>query len=182
MLTLLAWVTMTLGTRNASAPPLESSLRKLGVASAIVLQSQAVDEHPIWSPDGLFLAVNVDGNWMKLTLDGISLTKGTWHDGEGIGVADPPPSLTEIAESKVREWEKSAHFAPRRVATKAGTVVELRQDGLGTLLVISRKDKKPVVLWKTSLENCHGLALSPDDSLVAYVCELNGVIVTVLDR
>jgi len=182
MLTWLVSVALTLGPASASAPSFGKSLRQLGLMSALVLKSQAVDEHPVWSPDGRYLAVNVNGRWSKIDLEATSWTKGTWHDGERIGVADPPPFLDAITESKVREWEKSSKDAPRRIATNAGTGVELRQDGPGTLFLISRKDQKPVVVWRTSLENCHGLALSPDEALVAYVCELSGVVVTALDR
>ena len=95
---------------------------------------------------------------------------------------DPPPALAAISESQVREWEKSGTYAPRRIATKAGMIVELQQEGLGTLFSISRQGRKPTTLWKTSLEACHSLALSPDQSLVAFVCELNGVVVTVLNQ
>jgi len=28
------------------------------------------------------------------------------------------------------------------------------------------------------MENCHSLGLSPDENYVAYICELNGVVVT----
>lgn len=160
---------------------LVSALQRLGLNSALVVRSQGVDEHPIWSPDGRFVAVDIDQNWMKIDLGAISLTKGTWHDGEGIGVPDPPPSPSAISEAQVREWEKSGAYAPRRIATKAGTVVELKPEGLGTLFRIARKGQKPTTLWTTSLEACHSLSLSPDQSLVAFVCELNGVVVTMLD-
>ena len=61
--------------------------------------------------------------------------------------------------------------------TRGGTRIELRQQDLGTQFVITPKGSKSEVLWTTDLENCHGLALSPDDKYVAFVCELNGVIV-----
>lgn len=169
-------------TATASVAKLVASLQRLGLQSALVVRSQAVDEHPIWSPDGRFLAVNIDEKWMKLDLGGMSLIKGTWHDGEGVGVPDPPPALAAISESLVREWEKSGTWAPRRIETKSGAVVELRQEGLGTLFRISKKGRQPTTLWETSLEACHSLALSPDQSLAAFVCELNGVVVTMLDR
>ncbi len=156
-------------------------LQRLDVSSALVVSSQAVDEHPVWSPDGRFLAVSVDEEWSKLDLGPISLIKGTWHDGDGIGVVDPPASLAPIPESEVRAWRKSARYGARSVTTKTGTIVELEQAGLGTVFRMTRKGREPVVLWKTSLENCHGLALSPDETLVAFVCELNGVILTTLE-
>ncbi len=110
----------------------------------------------------------------------MSLTRGTWHDGERIGVVNPPPPLTPISEGDVQNWQKSAKYGPRKLTTSSGTVVELDQDGLSTVFRTTSKGGKAVAHWKTSLENCHGLALSPDESLVAFVCELNGVIVTAL--
>lgn len=166
----------------AAAPKLVGALQRLGLTSALVVASQAVDEHPVWSPDGRFLALNVDQKWSKVDLDSLSLTKGTWHDGEGIGVTNPPPSLTPIPEADVHKWQKAERYGPRKVTTGSGTVVELDQNGLSTVFRTTSKGGKAVTHWKTSLENCHGLALSPDESLVAFVCELNGVIVTVLDR
>ncbi len=150
-------------------------------SSALVVASQAVDERPVWSPDGRFLAVNVDESWSKVDLASISLIKGTWHDGVEIGVADPPPRLDPIPESEVRNWEKAAKAGPRHVETANGTSIELEEEGLGTVFRITSPGGRPRVLWKTSLENCHGLALSPNQSLVAFVCELNGVIVTALE-
>lgn len=158
------------------------ALQRLDLSSALVVASQAVDEHPVWSPDGRFLAVDVDQKWSRVDLDSISLTTGTWHDGEGIGIANPPSVLTPIPEGDVRKWQKSAKYGPRTVTTSSGTVVELEQDGLSTVFRTTNNGGRAVAHWKTSLENCHGLALSPDESLVAFVCELNGVIVTVLDR
>lgn len=182
MIKMLVLLAMTIGeSATPASPRLVAALQRLGLNSALVVRSQAVDEHPIWSPDGRFLAVDVDQNWMKIDLGAISLTKGTWHDGEGIALPDSPPAPSAISEARVREWEKSGAYSPRRIATKAGTVVELQPEGLGTLFRIARKGRKPTTLWKTSLEACHSLSLSPDQSLVAFVCELNGVVVTVLD-
>jgi hypothetical protein len=161
---------------------LKRELRRLGLSSALVFGSQAVDEHPVWSPDGRDLGVNVEGKWSKLDLASLSLRKGTWHDGEAIAVAALPGRLTAMTESEVRSWQKPARFDPRRVTTKDGTTVELEQVDLSTVFRITRNGEKPLVVWKTSLENCHSLSLSPDETLVAYICELNGVIVTTLQQ
>jgi len=126
------------------------ALQRLDLDSALVVASQAVDEHPVWSPDGGFLAINVDEEWSKLDLGSISLIKGTWHGGEGIGVAAPPPALAPLPEAEVRMWEKTAKYGPRKVTTEAGTSLELEQEGFSTIFRITSKGGKPRELWRTS--------------------------------
>lgn len=156
---------------------LATEMGRLGVRSVLVIASQAVDEHPVWSPDGNALAANVDGRWVKVDLMAVSLKEGIWHGDQAIGVANSTP-MPPIAESIVRKWEESAKYGMRRVVARDGTSAELRLDALSTHFVITNKGESPETLWKTSLENCYGLALSPDENLVAFVCELNGVVVT----
>jgi hypothetical protein len=183
MIKALVAIVMAIGAPDPGPVPIfESALHRLGVRSALVLASQAVDEQPVWSPDGRFLAVNVDEKWGKIGLDSVTLRAGVWHVRDSIAVADPKPAVLEISEADVRSWEKNAKFDPRRITTKTGTVVELDSEGVSTIFRITKRNGKPSVQWKTSLENCHSLALSPDETLVAYICELNGVIVTALEQ
>jgi hypothetical protein len=42
---------------------------------------------------------------------------------------------------------------------------------------VTSREREPEVLWTTGFENCHSLALSPDETLVAFLCELNGLVV-----
>jgi hypothetical protein len=179
---LLTLILGTLDPSGANPTGFRSALTRLGLSSALVISSQAVDEQPLWSPDGDQLAVSVEGKWSKLDLGSVSLQKGTWHGDEAIGVASPAPRLSNITAAEVGDWQKSAKFDPRRITTKNGMTVELEQVGLGTVFRTTKKGQKPAVFWKTSLENCHSLTLSPDETLVAYICELNGVVVTVLEQ
>jgi hypothetical protein len=160
-------------------PPsgLELAMQNLGVRSALVVASQAVDESPVWSPISDAIGVNIEGQWKKVDLRSPKLAAGTWHGKEPIGVLETP-SLSSISEAEVRTWEKTASAGPREVVAKDGTKAELLSEGLGTRFVITRKGAAPETLWTTSMENCHSLALSPDGRQVAYICELNGVIVT----
>jgi hypothetical protein len=158
-----------------------AELRRLGVTSTLVVSSQAIDEQPVWSPDGRQLALNVAETWSTIDLRALRLRAGTWHGGEAIAVADPPPTLVAIPETEIRAWQENARFDPRRITTRTGVTVELAQEELGTLFQVTKKGSKPAVLWKTSLENCHSLALSPDEKLVAFICELNGLIVASIE-
>ena len=167
---------VTAATNDESSATL-AELRKLGVTSALVVSSQAVDEQPVWSPDGRRIAINMDGEWSTVDLRALTFRAGTWHGGEAIGFADPPPTLVSVPEAEIRAWQETARFDPRRITTRTGVTVELAQEELGTVFRITKKGSKPEVLWSTSLENCHSLALSQDEKLVAFICELNGLIV-----
>jgi hypothetical protein len=163
-----------------SAQDLASAMAALNLRDALVVQSQAVDEHPVWSPSGKQLAVNIEGQWMQVDLDPFTLKPGTWRGGQPIGVADPPAKLTPMQAQTVNTWGKGHRWAPRKIETRGGTVVELRQEELSTVFVITRRGQSPQTLWRSGLENCHSLALAPDEKRVAFICETNGVIVTQL--
>ncbi len=153
-----------------------SEMRRLGVRSALVISSQAVDEYPVWSLEGDALAANIEGRWMKVELESLVLEPGTWHE-QAIGVAKRS-ALTPIEASAVAKWDKAGDHGARKVAMKNGTTVELKQTELSTELVVTPRGGPANVLWRSGLENCHSLAVSPDGRFVAYICELNGVIVT----
>jgi Tol biopolymer transport system component len=159
--------------------PFASELDRLSVHEALVVASSAVDEEPVWSPDGRYLAANVDGKWLRIALADVKLEKGEWHGGASIGVAARASSGTSLDEKTARDWKRSARFDPRSITTRNGTKLELRQVDLGTQFVVTKKGWQPETRWSTELENCHSLALSPDDRYVAFICEQNGVIVAI---
>ncbi len=158
---------------------LSLEMRRLNVRTALVLQSQAVDEQPVWSPKGDAIAVNVEGSWQQIDLRSVKLVEGTWHGKERIGVSESP-ALAPIKAPEVKAWAKFNRTGLRRVVAKDGTSIELRQDDLSTRFVITKKGAAPETLWTSGLENCHSLALSPDEHSVAFKCEASGVFVTAL--
>ena len=151
---------------------------RLGFKSALVVNSQAVDEHPVWSPDGDAIAVNIEDHWSAVDLRSITLNHGTWHGKEPIGVVHPPAKVTPISRADVERWAKSNTYGVGKIETRSGMTIEFEQDELSTLFRLTQKGEQPVIRWRTSLESCHGLSLSRDERYVAFVCELNGVIVT----
>ena len=156
---------------------LAEEMDRLHTNTALVLQSSAVDEHPLWSPSGDYLAVNVMGKWYKVSLQRLSLKGGTWRGKQKIGVLASKSSLSRASGRDVKQWTKSSRFHERSVTTKAGTRIELRETRLGTSLIIRKRNQKPQKIWTTDLENCHSLVLSSDEEYVAFICEQNGVAV-----
>jgi hypothetical protein len=148
----------------------------------LVVHSAAIDEHPIWSPKGDALAVNIESKWFQVPLSSITLVKAQWHGGSPIGVVQPPPKAEPIDEKTARSWERAGKWAPRKIQARDGTVLELRQEELSTEFLITRKGARPESQWKSGMESCHSLVLSPDENYIAFICELNGVVVTRLSE
>jgi hypothetical protein len=156
---------------------LSNELKRINTDSALVVPSQAVDEYPLWSPEGKFLAANVEGKWYKIDLAHLSLQEGTWRGGKKIGVITSKASASQASKEEIENWQKSSTLFPRKVTTTTGTVVELKESGLGVSLIVTRKGRRSITLWTTDMENCHSLVLSPDQSFVAFISETSGVVV-----
>jgi Tol biopolymer transport system component len=154
------------------------AMRKLGVHTILLLQSQAVDEMPLWSPDSRFVAVDVEGKWYKLDTWAITaLGTAKWH-GEEIGaVKDELRSNATAAQ--VNRWKGKSQNDPREVVSKSGIKVQLTQheEDLSTSFVVS-KGSRTRTLWTSGMENCYSPMFSPNEKYVAFICELNGVFVT----
>ena len=166
-------LTLSIAFAQTSTPlPLTSELAALHVQTALLFPSQAVDDFPVWSPDSRYLAANVQGKWFKLEISAVQLQEAKWH-GKPIGTVKNDQKFTQATDAEVAEWVKRAKVQ-RSVVSKSGITVELPQRELSTSLVLSRgKNRK--ILWKTDLESCGGLQLSPDGRYVAFICETNGV-------
>ena len=174
LLTPLAVMVLALSTALAqpSTPrSLTSELATLHAKTALLFPSQAVDEFPVWSPDSRYLAANVQGKWFKLEISTVQLEEAKWH-GKSIGIVKNQ-KFAQATDAEIAEWMKGAR-EQQSVVSKSGITVEFSQRELSTSLVLSRgKNRK--TLWKTGLENCGGLQLSPDGLYVAFICETNGV-------
>lgn len=154
---------------------LDAELTRLDTDTVLLVPSEAVDEFPVWSPDGSRLAANVMGVWYTVDLNRVALAEATWRGSLLVGVLNSEESVVEAPEAAA--WKAVANAAPRVINVGNGTQIELRQDGMSTAFVIETPGSAPKTLWKSDLENCHSLSLSPDQRLVAFICELNGVIV-----
>jgi len=156
---------------------LETEMQRLQIDTALVLPSQAIDERPVWSPDSRYLAVNVQGEWHKLDTRQLSLQSAKWH-GKQIGATSGKPPILPLTDGEMNAWAKTSRHGALRVQIDASTSAEFRHEGLRTSLVLTRKGNKPTVLWKSDLESCEELSVSPNNQYLAYICETNGVFVT----
>ena len=163
---------------NSESTPLVQSLdrelRRLGVQTALVLPTSALDESPLWSPDSRYVAGNVAGAWEKVDLEHLRLEPAKWRGGQGIGAVDSKASALEVG--LLEAWRSSAESAARRKVTDAFSI-EFRHEGLSTALVLGQRGQAPKTLWRSDLENCDAAVFSPDRKYVAFICETNGLFV-----
>lgn len=152
-------------------------LEDLGTETALAFQSQSIDEYPVWSPDSKWIAINVEGRWGKLGLDELSLKKATWH-GAAVARVQKQSSLVPMPQSELSRWQQQSRHDPRALKLPQGGTLELSQNGTSTSFVFTDAAGNKTTLWRSDIENCFELSLSPDEQYVAYVCELNGLVVS----
>ena len=161
----------------ASHAGLAAELHRLGVQTALVLPSSAIDDFPKWSPDSRYVAANVMGVWNKVDLVAITLVPGTLHE-QKIGVVEKKEAITALDLSLVESWPPKEE--PQSAAEAGGVRVEFKYNDLSTSLVVTHSGRAPRVVWTTGLEECGAPAVSPNGRFVAFLCVTNGLLVMTL--
>ncbi len=160
------------------SPNLESEMKHLGVRSALVVPGASFEEHPVWSPDGRHLAFRSRKRWRWVALAPVRLVAATPTGSESIGRVEPNLVTSSVDERIVKEWEKQGTSGDRKAIGHDGTTVELEKADSETALVVTKPNAPPETVWSGKLEGCHSPSLSPNQRLVAYICEQHGLIVT----
>jgi len=148
---------------------LNSEMTRLKTETALIVQSQAIDEYPLWSPNSDFVACNIEGKWYKFRLTNIHLADAEWH-GQTIGILTTQDAYSELTTKEQTKFEKVSKLNTREVKTTDGTKIELKTDEMAVSFIVTKKGEKAKKLWTSSGENCHSLILSPDEKYVAYLC------------
>jgi hypothetical protein len=159
---------------------LESEMTRVDVHTALLVPSQSVDEFPVWSPDSRFLGVNIEGKWFKLDTRNTRLHEAKWHE-QRIGVMVGKSGLMPMSSEEAAEWGNRVQHGDSEVEGIGGFKAEMQRRELSSSLVLTQ-GQRSAVIWKSEMENCGALSLSPNGSYLAYICELNGVLVTDIER
>ena len=165
------------GQTSPTPKTLDSEMARLNTQTALIVYSQAIDEYPLWSPKADFIGCNIAGKWYKFRLTDIELSEAKWRKQQ-IGMLATKDAHSELKAEELKEYKAVSKFNAREVTTKSGTKVELKETGsLSVSLVVTRPGQEPQTLWTSGGENCHSLVLSPDEKYVAYLCEMNGLLI-----
>ena len=154
---------------------------KLQIHTALVVPSTGIDDSPLWSPDSRFLGVNIQGRWSQIDTTQLTLKAAVWHKLR-IGIVSSQIAISPLDPGLIVEWTRATRSDSTVVADDSGTKIEFVRKNLGTSLVVTQKGRKARALWRSDLESCKELALSPNGQWVAFICEENGVFITNLAR
>lgn len=160
---------------------LEQELERLNVTSALFVPSTAVDEKPIWSPDSRYLGVNIMGQWYKFDTQRSPLQEATWHN-ERIGALAEKPTLSRVDEKTIKNWTVTSRNSEDYLSTDDGVEFRFVHSELSSALTVRLKGGKSKRLWKSDIESCYELAISPNNHFLAFICEQNGVFVLSIPR
>jgi hypothetical protein len=175
----LTLVTLNSQTVVQNSDQLGPAMRKLGVDTVLLLDSEGVDEWPIWSQDSRFVTVDVEGEWFKLDIWApMKVRAAKWHGqkvGKAFGVRHSDLTTAELNE--LNKLRTKTQESPREAISKSGIKVQLTEDDVSTSFIIS-KGTRTKTMWSSEMENCYSPIFSPNEKYVAFICELNGVLVT----
>lgn len=164
-------------TETITANNIEKELSRIKSKYALLIQSQGIDEFPVWSKDGENVYINEEGQWKRILLSQVKLNPSTWRDGILIGVNNNEKSVTIdlITQTELDTLLSNTLHDARDLTLSNGTRIQLKQELFSTLLKITVPGKETTTEWATDMENCHGLVASPNQKYVLFKCELNGV-------
>lgn len=162
----------------AQSKTLDSELARLNTRTAIIVHSQAIDDSPLWAPGSDAIACNIAGKWVTFDLSDIELVPAKWRK-QDVGILETEKTYTPLDSAARAGYQQATVIADaREITTGNGTRVELRETGDFTIsLIITRDGKRSETVWISSGENCHTLAVSPNEKYVAYLCETTGLMV-----
>ena len=151
-----------------------SEMNRLNIDTVLVVSSNAIDEYPLWSPDSNYIAANIMGKWYKFVLKDVNLVEAKWHNISigALSRQDAKPLL----ENEYKIFNQISKNSGRTII-QGDVKVQLDLKDFATSLIITKGKQKSYTVWKSGLENCHSLVLSPNKNYVAYLCELNGLFI-----
>lgn len=153
----------------------QAELSRCDVSTIRFRDAGLVDEYLLWSPDGNWIGFYDQNGWKKQNIQDIRLNTADWL-GMVIGI-NTSEVYDSITPSEIIDFKAHTVYGPREVNTKSGTKIQLRQVGFSTQFVLKKTDEDEKIVWQTGGDNCHSLSLSPDEKYVAYISELNGIMI-----
>ena len=138
-----------------------------------------IDYFPIWSEDSKKIYFNIRDTWKIFDLNKVVLVETVWRDW---AIGYNPKAIFELADSTlIGSFELDRSIESLLISTNENTEAKIEQYGLQSGITI--KHKGEVVFEMVSGgEVYHSPAISPDGKYVAFIAEMNGLMLVKLDK
>ena len=160
--------------------PMIAEFARLDVNRILLLPDIAIDYYPIWSPDNQYIGINVGNTWYKYDLSETTMVLADVRK-EVIGYNNYG-SLDSLSANDVEHWNTATTYDPRQVRTQDGYTYALQMVGLSTQFIETDPAGNTKEIFRTEGENNHSLSLSPDQKFIAFIAEMNGLMIYVRDK
>lgn len=157
---------------------LEQNLRAIDCDTVVVVKSNAIRDPIHWSPDSKSIGVKVEGNWVSINLDKLMLKRFKWRNELNVATPAGKPEYVPLPSQVRATWKSATEEESTKLRNNMGTIIEfaqLKEGGVALLVTPLNGTRKEI--WRTNLEDCQGLVLSPDHHWVAFICGVHGAVV-----
>lgn len=154
---------------------LADKLEKFDHHAAIMMWSQSIDEMPLWTPNGEYVCFNMAGDWFAIGLEAAKFTK-TKLCGYKVGILKNLDIIGSVDEADIATIKESNNYGMREITLPNGDLVTLTADLWKSTLSIAGKE---IMVLNG---NSHSLTANEDGSYLAFISELNGLIVLDLTK
>ena len=153
---------------------LKEKLVKFDNNTAIMFHRQDIDEMPLWSENSDYLGCNVSGDWVVFDLHKARFKK-TDLGRYRVGILANLNVISFITDELVAELKESTNYDMRSITLPNSKTVQVKSDIYKSELILNDK----VIM--TLSGNCHSLSASLDGKYLAFISELDGLIVMSLE-
>ncbi len=149
-------------------------LNKFDKNAVVMFHRQDIDEMPLWSENNHFVGCNVSGEWIVFDLKKVRFKKFKLGDYK-VGILANLNVISPISNDLVLTLKESTNYDMRSIKLHNSKTIEIKSDIFKSQLLINEK------LVMTLRGNCHSLSSTLDGKYLAFISELDGLIVMSLE-
>jgi hypothetical protein len=155
--------------------PIIHEMHRFDVRTVLLVDGKSKIEQPQWTSDNKHLIFKRGNSWRKVDLMQVSLIPAEWnHQSIGINTYDVLDSITTS--------ERIPTTSAQSVITSKGIVYQFITTAKGTTQLQKVNGRKKSVIWETGGDICHSIVLSPNEAFLAYVSDLNGLMIYCINK
>lgn len=165
-------ITLTIGLSSGifAQKTFDEKLDRYDNNAVIMFCRQDINEMPIWSKNNDYVGCNVKGDWIVFELKKARLKKTKLGEHK-VGILLNLDVIVHIPDSIAEFMKESTNYDIRSITLPDSTTIQMKSDLVKSELLIN--DKSVMTLKG----NCHSLSATLNGKYLAFISELEGLIV-----